>query len=84
MKYPLYSYKDEKVGFMPPVCESSDVTAVRRFTYDINTGNDFMGQFPDDYKLYKVGEFDTDKGKINTIVPELIVDGRSVFGVNVK
>lgn len=82
MKYPMYSYKDKKVGFMPPVCDQSDQTAVRRFTYDVNEGSPYMKQFPDDYELYKIGVFDTDNGKISVQTPEFVIDGNNVYGVN--
>lgn len=80
----MYSYKDKKVGFMPPICDAGDQTAIRRFTYDVNQGNDYMRQFPDDYELYRVGEFDTDTGKIKVETPCFIVDGNNVYGVNTK
>ena len=84
MKYPMYCYKDKKVGFMPPVCDTADQTAIRRFTYDINTENNMMNKFPDDYELYKVGEFDTDTGKIRVETPCFLIDGNDVYGVNAK
>lgn len=82
MKYPVYSYRDQKVGFMPPQCDQSDQSAVRGFSYAINGNNGMMHFSPKDFDLYKVGEFDTDNGTIEPCTPVLIASGSSVFGVD--
>lgn len=79
MKYPMYSYRDSKVGFMPPQCDQSDAAAIRGFSYAVNGNNGMMGFAPQDFDLYKVGEFDTDKGTIKIMTPVLVVSGMSVF-----
>lgn len=80
MKYPLYSYRDVKVGFMPPQADQSDQSAIRGFSYAINGNNGMMNFAPKDFDLYKVGEFDTETGEVKPCVPELIVSGVNVFG----
>ena len=82
MKYPLYSYRDIKIGFMPPQADTSDQTAIRGFSYAVNTKEGLMNFSPKDFDLYKVGEFDTETGQITGMMPELIVSGTSVFGVD--
>ena len=80
MKYPIYSYRDSKVGFGTPLCDMNDQSAIRGFAYAINSGNGVMSFSPKDYDLYKIGEFDTDKGIIIAEkIPVLIVYGTSVF-----
>lgn len=79
MKYGIYCYRDIKVGFMPPQCDQNDQTAIRGFAYAINNNN-VMNFSPKDYDLYKVGEFDVDKGVINALkVPVLIASGVNVI-----
>ena len=80
MKYPMYSIRDCKVGFMPPTCDQSDQSAIRNFAYAIN-GEGIMNYSPKDFDLFKVGEFDAEKGTIKSCIPESICDGISVYGV---
>lgn len=82
MKYPIFSYRDVKVGFLPPQCEQSEQAAVRGFAYAINSKDGIMNFSPKDFDLFKVGEFDTDNGQVTSCIPELVVSGTSVYGVN--
>lgn len=82
MKYPIYSIRDLKVGFGFPQCDQSDQTAIRGFSFAVNTGDGMMGYQPKDYDLYKIGEFDTEKGTIEGIIPELVANGDAM--VNAK
>lgn len=80
MKYPIYTIKDDKVGFQIPVFDMSDQAAIRNFGFGINNSDSVMGFAPADYSLYKIGEFDTEKGTIDPIIiPEFIVSGSSLF-----
>ena len=80
MKYPLFSIRDNKVGFQLPFCDQNEQAAIRGFAFAIN-GNDGMMNFsPADYDLYNIGVFDTEKGTIETDIPVLVVSGTSVFG----
>lgn len=80
MKYPMFCYRDNKVGFMLPFCEQNDLAAVRGFSYAINGNDGLMNFSPADYDLYKVGEFDTEKGTVECHTPDLVCSGTSVFG----
>ena len=33
MKYPVYSYRDQKVGFGQPIVDQSDAAAIRGFSF---------------------------------------------------
>ena len=81
MKYPMYCYRDAKVGFMPPQCDQSEQAAIRGFSYAINGNDGMMNYSPKDFDLYKVGEFDTETGKVDACMPVLIVSGESVVNV---
>lgn len=83
MKYPVFSYRDLKVGFGMPVVDQNEAAAVRGFSYAINGRDGIMGFSPSDFDLYKIGVFDTEKGTIEAVTPELVVSGASVFGAKV-
>lgn len=83
MKYPIVSYRDQKVGFMPPQCEQSVTSAIRGFAYAINSREGIMNYSPNDFDLFRVGDFDTETGKITALdAPEHLMSGSSVFGVD--
>lgn len=79
MIYPVYSIRDAKTGFIAPTVDQNDSSAVRNFAYAINNGG-IMNYSPNDFDLFKVGEFDSDKGTLEGIVPFLVVSGVSVYG----
>ena len=84
MKYPIFSVRDIKVGFGIPYVEQTDASAIRGFSYTVNAREGVMNFSPKDYDLYKVGEFDTDKGTVKNITPVLIVSGVNVLEVGDK
>lgn len=61
MKLGLYSIKDAKTGFMTPVLEQNDASALRNFAYAVNQPGNIMGVYPNDFALFYIAEFDTDK-----------------------
>lgn len=79
MKYPVYCIRDSKVGFQPQLLiEQNDATAVRGFSYAINNEG-LMNYSPKDYDLFKIGEFEIETGKFESIIPENVCSGASVF-----
>lgn len=82
MKYPIYSYRDLKVAFGQPIVEMNDQTAIRGFAYAINQNQGLMNFSPKDYDLYRIGEFDAEKGiLIPEKVPVLVMSGVSAVEV---
>lgn len=82
MKTPIYSYRDNKVGFGLPIFEMNDQSAIRGFAYRVNAVEGIMNFKPGDFDLYKIGEFDSELGVlIPESVPVLVVSGSSVVGV---
>lgn len=79
MKYGIYVIKDSKVAFDVPFCDTNDQSAVRGFTFAINRPDQMMNANPNDYFLFKVGEFDNENGKIKAITPDLICSGIDVY-----
>lgn len=81
MKYPIYSYRDNKAWFGQPMIDNNDESAIRGFSYAINNANGIMSFSPSDFDLYKIGYFDSEKGTVEPVNPiQLIVSGSSVYG----
>lgn len=79
MKFGLYSIKDAKTGFMTPVLEQGDPSALRNFSAAVNQPDSLMHQYPNDFSLYKVANFDTDTGIDPVLSPILIADAAEVL-----
>lgn len=84
MKYCIYSVRDKLSGYMNISLERGDAIATRSFTTLVNTPDTVLFANPGDYDLYKVGEFDSDSGTIESCVPSFICGGSSVFDYSVK
>lgn len=84
MKYGIYSVRDKLSGYMNISLERGDAIATRSFTTLVNTPDTVLFANPGDYDLYKVGEFDSDSGTIESCVPSFICGGSSVFDYSVK
>nr|DAK07962.1 MAG TPA: DNA binding protein [Microviridae sp.] len=79
MKMGLYSIKDAKTGFMTPVLEQGDAAALRNFSHAVNQPDSIMYAYPNDFSLFKLAHFDTDKGIEPVANPVLIVDASEVL-----
>lgn len=78
----VYSMRDIVSGqFNTPTFEVNDAYAVRSFRYAINNNN-FYKYLPADFDLFKIGEFDTEKGSIKPMDPTMLVSGLSVIERN--
>lgn len=72
--YPVYSVRDNKVGFGNPMLDNNDATATRNFSYALQSG--VMSHAPQDYDLYRIGIFDPESGMITCDkAPEFIISG---------
>lgn len=81
MKVPMYAVRDVQVGFMTPMVDKNDGSAIRNFAYALNSSNPMMQFSPKDYDLYRIGEYDVDTGVLTPeTVPVLVVAGLSVVG----
>lgn len=79
MKFGLYSIKDAKTGFMTPVLEQGDPAALRNFSAAVSQRDCIMYQYPNDFALYKVANWDTDTGVDPVLSPILIADASEVL-----
>lgn len=62
MRIGIYVMKDEKVGFLNPMADTNDGTAIRNFKHAIEN-NAIMHCNPKDFSLYKIGSFDSSDGE---------------------
>ena len=63
MKYVICSVRDAAVeAFMRPFPAESEKQAVRSFSDECFNMESPFAKHPDDYTLYKVGEFDSETG----------------------
>lgn len=71
----MYSIRDLKSSFAPPVCISNNEVAKRWFGTRVS--EDVTMKFePGDFDLYKVGEFTTETGEVTHIQGELVCNGK--------
>jgi len=54
--------------------------AIRSFSDEVNRNADdnMINKHPDDFDLYQLGSFDTEKGVFDVHVPEMLAIGKSV------
>lgn len=70
MKTKIYSIFDVKVGaYNFPFTMRSNGEALRAFADMANSGDTKIGQHPEDYLLYAVGEFDDERGIVTPLQP---------------
>lgn len=78
MIYGLYSVKDERTDYNAPFQARTDEEAKRNFAAIVNDKNTTVGQFPEDYSLYKVGTFNSENGYIIGMEPELLIRAKEI------
>lgn len=67
----LYAMRDVKAGFLTPTLESTDEIAIRNFQMAFKSArqDSLLFGFPEDYSLYRIGDYDTDSGSILPCAP---------------
>ena len=80
----LITVQDIKTCFTGVTMDYSDASAVRGFSIAMKNDVSAMSKSPEDFRLWKIGEFDQDTGKLSAYdVPVLLCDGASFKkGVN--
>lgn len=58
-------------SFSPPIAEHSIASAIRAFTTVVNEEKTPYNQFPDDFRLMELGEFDTGNGELKSGLKDL-------------
>lgn len=82
MKLPVYAVRDVRSTFTGLTIDTNDATAARNFSHAVMQVGSIMNSHPQDFSLYRLGEFDTDTGILIPLSPiQLVMDGVSVEGV---
>lgn len=65
MRVKIYAIMDDKAAaFMEPFFAQTNGLAIRRFSSNTNNPDSIFNKFPDDFQLFKIGEFDDHTGRI--------------------
>lgn len=75
MKMIVVSVRDDLVGHINLCLENSCETARRSFAASIRNRNSLTYANPGDFRLYKLGTFDTDSGDLVIEEPEVLCTG---------
>ncbi|QXP44329.1 MAG: nonstructural protein [Arizlama microvirus] len=63
----IFAVKDIKVSeFKNPFLQTSAIEAVRGFTVAMRDENTLFSQFPEDFELHEIAQFDNVAGKIKS------------------
>lgn len=76
----MYSIQDLKSGFLTPTVETNDAVAKRCFEHAVQNTNTIMFSHQEDFRLMRLGTFDTETGRIIPLdLIELVCDGKDVL-----
>ena len=79
MVFGVYAIQDLKSTFMSPTIDQNDATAKRNFEHAIMAGNNVFFTHPQDFRLMKLGDYDSENGQLLPYgVIELVMDGKDV------
>lgn len=68
MKLQMYSVRDAKASvFHPPYFNRSHGEAERNFDQLVNDPKSVQCQYPEDWDLYHLGEYDDESGQMSTL-----------------
>ena len=75
----IYAIYDEKLeAYNRPFFLISDGVAIRAFQDEINNKESELSKHPEDYDLYKIGEYNEETGNITPNEPVLIGTGKAL------
>lgn len=77
MLYNVYSVYDVKTGYNTPFTDVNDDSAARGFGYAFKNGNNIYNYAPEDFRLYRIGTYDSDTGVLNACVPQFVCEASS-------
>lgn len=73
MKLLVFSVRDLKASaYMQPFFMQKIGQAMRAFGDTVQDGKSVLGKHPEDFELFKIGEFDDESGELKTMKPEYI------------
>lgn len=78
MKFGVYSIQDMKTGYLSPTFEMNDAVAMRNFEHAVQNGESILFSHANDFRLMKIGTFDSDTGALDSCLPVIIIEGKDV------
>lgn len=79
----VYAIRDKHTGFMSLTTEQNDNCAMRNFAHAMQNVDSLLYTHPDDFDLFRLGDYDTDSGELNPNYPvKHILAGASLKGEN--
>ena len=78
----IYSIKDTKGSFYDPMLALNDALATRNVRGVVNSGKGILAQYPEDFELWLIGEFDQETGIITPLPLTFIVRLNSLVDNN--
>lgn len=78
MKFGIYCIQDLKSTYMTPTVDQSDATAIRNFDHAVRNAGSILTSHKDDFRLMKLGEFDSDSGEIVPSLPSIVIEGKDI------
>lgn len=76
----VYSIRDVRSGFLTPTIDQNDYIAARNFANAIMESKGVLFTHASDFQLFRIGEFDSDKGVLKPAqLHELVSDGAEVL-----
>lgn len=70
MKIECFSVYDSAAGaFLEPFFSRTPETAIRAFRATVNSGQNDISSFPEDYTLFHIGTFDQETAEFSTFTP---------------
>lgn len=80
MIFGIYSIEDIKTGFVTPSADQNDPAAIRNFSSAIMQSDGILFTHAEDFRLFKIGEFDSETGSILPVSPIVhLADGSDVL-----
>lgn len=73
----VYCIRDIKAGWLTPSVDQNDACAARNFVHAMKNTSSLLYTHPRDFDLFKIGEFDTEKGEMFPFDHALIISGSS-------
>lgn len=73
----IFVVKDEKAGcFYEPFVMANVIDAQRTFMQGMKSEKSMISQYPEDFNLYSIGEYDEMTGLISPQAPVMVLTGR--------
>ncbi|QXN75069.1 nonstructural protein [Microvirus mar19] len=75
MKLGIYVMNDKRSTYMTPSFDFNDACAIRNFEHALDNDQSLMFTHPEDFSIYKIGDYDNVSGVITPCNPVILADG---------